>query len=77
MDDKLIKIISMDSTLCNNWAAGKCHAPEGWRDKKADKNILPDCICKPGNKEILCDKCRPDSVLMESKPSLFEEQKGE
>lgn len=74
MDEKLIKIISMDASLCNNWAEGKCHYPDGWRNRKVDIDSLQDCICKPGNKDILCDKCEPDSVLMDSRPSLFESE---
>lgn len=79
MEDKeaLIKIISENAVLCDNWAAGRCHQPDGWRNTKLSteqKEKLPDCICKPGNTKILCDKCRPDSVLLDCKPSWFEEK---
>jgi hypothetical protein len=80
MEDYLLKLISKDSSLCNNWAAGKCYHPEGWRNKnisKEDESSLPDCICKPGNTEVLCDKCVPDTVLLDSRPSLFEEDSKE
>lgn len=75
MDEKLIKLISEDSSLCDHWAGGLCYKPEGWRNKKLSKEEekkLPDCKCKPGEKGILCNDCRPDSVLLDSRPSLFD-----
>ena len=78
MDSKesMVKIISKSSSLCNKWAAGRCYHPSGWRDAKlTDEQVskLPDCICKPGNTETICENCEPDTVLFECRPSLFKE----
>lgn len=79
MEDKeiLIKIISKDPSLCDHWSSCKCYYPEGWRNKKVSKgeeDKLPNCVCKPGNTETMCNKCKPDSVLLDSRPSLFKEE---
>jgi len=61
---EIMKIISKDSSLCNNWAGGKCYSPDGFRNSKLteeQENKLPDCICKPG--------------LYAARPLLFAEKK--
>lgn len=77
IDEETIRIISGDPPLCDNWASGQCYYPDGFRKctlTQEEKEKLPDCICKPGNTETICDKCRPDSVLFDSKPSWFKKE---
>jgi len=74
-NDALKKLISKDPSLCNSWAGGMCYYPNGFRNCKmseTEQKKLPDCMCKPGNEKIFCDKCTPDEGLLESRPKLFD-----